>query len=369
MAKESIQSTLLFIPDISGFTKFVQSTEIEHSQHIVQELLELLIDSNRLDLVVNEIEGDAIFFFKEGTLPGLREIEEQAELMFIKFHEHLLQYQRDRICDCGACSTAHELSLKIIVHVGEVQKMQIKDKTKLFGPEVIVLHALLKNSISEDQYLLATEGIFDNNEIDNFDGWMKASDSYPEFGEINYRYKSLKEQLDHVKLKPRESIGKNFKNSVDNSIDIKAPIDDVHRILTNLDIKNQIFKELIDVKYDKSEIPRVGAIHQCVLPNFVLKIEISENKIKEGTRLYAEKVENFPLFNRANFLYTMEEVEKYSTLRLQLQIPSKSWFKNFLFRLIRPFLKREMKKKLEDIKHFAENHSTAIAIKDLQVGQ
>ena len=37
---------LLFIPDISGFTRFINETEIDHSRLIIQELLELLINAN-----------------------------------------------------------------------------------------------------------------------------------------------------------------------------------------------------------------------------------------------------------------------------------------------------------------------------------
>ena len=48
---------LLFIPDISGFTQFVSETEIEHSRLIIQELLEILIDSNQTGLEISEIEG------------------------------------------------------------------------------------------------------------------------------------------------------------------------------------------------------------------------------------------------------------------------------------------------------------------------
>ena len=43
---------LLFIPDISGFTRFVTDMEIEHSRHIIQELLEVLIDANELGLEI-----------------------------------------------------------------------------------------------------------------------------------------------------------------------------------------------------------------------------------------------------------------------------------------------------------------------------
>ncbi|MBA3648149.1 MAG: hypothetical protein H0W62_06305 [Chitinophagales bacterium] len=44
---------LLFIHDISGFTKFVNETEINHSRLIIQELLEILVDANQLDLTVS----------------------------------------------------------------------------------------------------------------------------------------------------------------------------------------------------------------------------------------------------------------------------------------------------------------------------
>ena len=53
---------LLFIPDISGFSRFVSQTEIEHSRLIIQELLETLINANQMGLEVSEVEGDAILF-------------------------------------------------------------------------------------------------------------------------------------------------------------------------------------------------------------------------------------------------------------------------------------------------------------------
>src|SRR5688572_33411576 len=73
---------LLFIPDISGFTKFVTEMEIEHSRHIIQELLEILIDSNEIGLEVSEVEGDAILFYRFGDTPKLNEVYKQVEKMF-----------------------------------------------------------------------------------------------------------------------------------------------------------------------------------------------------------------------------------------------------------------------------------------------
>ena len=54
---------LIFIPDISGFSKFVSNTDIEHSQHIIEELLETLINANEIGLQISEIEGKKIVVF------------------------------------------------------------------------------------------------------------------------------------------------------------------------------------------------------------------------------------------------------------------------------------------------------------------
>ncbi|HKH62865.1 MAG TPA: DUF2652 domain-containing protein, partial [Flavitalea sp.] len=66
-------SGLIFIPDISGFTSFVNNTEIEHSRFIIEELLETIINSNQLGLNISEIEGDAVLFYKFGDPPKVQE--------------------------------------------------------------------------------------------------------------------------------------------------------------------------------------------------------------------------------------------------------------------------------------------------------
>src|SRR5204863_7711851 len=107
---------LLFIPDISGFTRFVSETEIEHSRLIIQELLEVLINSNEMGLEVSEIEGDAILFYKYGEAPDMEQLYKQVEKMFCTFHKHLMAYEFRRYCQCPACTSAIQLSLKIITH-------------------------------------------------------------------------------------------------------------------------------------------------------------------------------------------------------------------------------------------------------------
>ncbi len=51
MEQASAGKVLFFIPDISGFTKFVAETEITHSRYIIKALLEVLVDSNSIGLI------------------------------------------------------------------------------------------------------------------------------------------------------------------------------------------------------------------------------------------------------------------------------------------------------------------------------
>jgi hypothetical protein len=74
---------LIFIPDISGFTRFVTRIEIEHSRNIIRELLETLVQSNQIGLTISEIEGDAILFYKFGDMPDLQTLYHQVEKMFV----------------------------------------------------------------------------------------------------------------------------------------------------------------------------------------------------------------------------------------------------------------------------------------------
>src|SRR5436853_17042 len=164
MAPSQPQKALLFMPDISGFTQFVNETEIIHSQHIVKELLEILIEANQLELQVGEIEGDAIFFYKLCEKPDLKNLLKQVEKIFTRFHQHLKLYDHRRICPCGACKTAVDLTLKVVAHFGEITPLVVKEHKKLFGKDVILVHRLLKNNLGKREYFLFTDSIMQHSD-------------------------------------------------------------------------------------------------------------------------------------------------------------------------------------------------------------
>ncbi len=61
------EQAIILIPDISGFTDFTSTTEIDHSAHIITELLELIVASNETGFTLAEIEGDAVLFYRKGS--------------------------------------------------------------------------------------------------------------------------------------------------------------------------------------------------------------------------------------------------------------------------------------------------------------
>ena len=141
---------LIFIPDISGFTNFVKTIDMDLGVSITTDLLNVIIDNNPLQMEVSEIEGDAILFYKIGkpiplnlVLSGFKNIYEAFDATYQRWK---LQYKIDA-----------ELSLKVIVHYGNIMVYDIKGFKKLYGETVIESHNLLKNGNGVSDYILVTE--------------------------------------------------------------------------------------------------------------------------------------------------------------------------------------------------------------------
>ena len=172
-----MDKALYFMPDISGFTKFVNNTELEHSIHIISELLELLIDSKTIDLKLVEIEGDALFMFTT-EIPNYKKLIEQTTTMLEAFHTHIGSYETMRICNCGSCKTTTNLELKFLVHYGDLAFMKVKNFVKPYGRDVIKIHRLLKNHVPINEYLLFTNDTYLLYEKQVDTSWIKEHENF-----------------------------------------------------------------------------------------------------------------------------------------------------------------------------------------------
>ena len=257
--------TLFFIPDISGFTRFVNETEIEHSQHIIRELLEALVDANAIGLEVSEFEGDAVLFYRPGAPPPLTELVEQARRMFVGFHTQLKRFQYGHVCQCGACAGTHHLGLKFVAHAGACGSMPVKDRVKLIGRDVIVAHRLLKNSVPEREYLLLSQRTLDRLADADAAAFTDGADAYDELGEIAYRYLPMAAYLAEVRFEPPPPVTLDRpQRLLQVARRIAAPAEQIYGLLIDLPARARWVEGVKAIEFRDDTPNHVGKVHRCV---------------------------------------------------------------------------------------------------------
>lgn len=349
---------LLFIPDISGFTRFVHETEIEHSRLIIQELLELLVNANEIGLEVSEIEGDAILFYKYGECPDLESLYKQVEKMFCEFHRSLRVYDYRRFCQCKACTSAINLTLKVITHYGEFTGYNVKNFSKLIGKDVIVAHQLLKNDIEQHEYWLVTKDLLRDVGPVDFTDWMKwnSNAKQTENGEIRFHYTQLSdlkknihpEKLPQLQLSDKIKMMSFTKEYETDIITLfHATGDFTHRHRWQHGVKA--------VEEVNHFLPRVGMRCRCILENGQVSIYSSSYSYSADRIEFSETAER----EESVTYYTLEKKGPTRT-KLTLDIfANKSISSQIIFKLIR-------KKKLEDIFNKSLQNLTSL-VKELQL--
>jgi len=191
-------STLICIPDISGFTRFMSDTEIDLSAKVITSLLNKVIYANEIGLKLSEIEGDAVLFYSQGELPSLEDLLNQCKHFYTQFYKQLDALYKKYKSHSESSNIPNMLGLKIILHYGgEITSVPIGKNIKLMGEDVITAHRLLKNKVPISEYILLSESLLNQYEdkyiLEQFDwGTLQEKDtSYKHIGDIAYRYISL----------------------------------------------------------------------------------------------------------------------------------------------------------------------------------
>ncbi len=160
------ERALLLIADIGGYTEYMRThrMSLAHAEVNTARLLEAVIDAAD-DFELIEIEGDAAFLSRQAD-----DLDADAMAAAMKrvvagmhcaFHRER-QYVASNLCPCDACEQANNLKLKFVAHVGEVATQTIRDRRKLVGIDVILVHRLLKNSVPATEYVLFSHELYRN---------------------------------------------------------------------------------------------------------------------------------------------------------------------------------------------------------------
>lgn len=280
----------ILIPDISGFTEFMTTTELTHSAHAINMLIDAMVKAVGDEYEVAEIEGDAVLLVRKGQAPTRKEILKTCLNIFNAFHYQRKWMQQHMVCACGACQAIINLTLKFVVHHGPVAEITVGRFVKQSGAEMIVAHRLLKNDIDNNQYLLITEKLFEQEngavEEDELE-WTSSSADYASIGKVNYRFALLNKALEQVPEPPRLQNDYQADNTSYLEITIPANFRDVYMVVMNIPGRVEWVPHLLNVQQD---IPAVfiGSIHHCTFEYYKAIISPLRMTMSDEGIFYAE---------------------------------------------------------------------------------
>ncbi len=178
------------IADITGYTQYLNESELEHAQETLTSLLKMLVANTRPPLVISRLAGDAVIsyglqesFFQSQTLV------EKIEDTYVAFRKTIERLVLNNTCHCNACANISNLDLKFFVHFGTFGIQRIADHDELVGSDINLLHRLLKNSVTEKTsiraYALFSEAAVQQLGLESLtDGMTAHSETYEHLGQV-----------------------------------------------------------------------------------------------------------------------------------------------------------------------------------------
>ena len=143
------ESACLLIADISGYTRYLAGSELDHAQDILADLMTTVVGALRPGYRLAKLEGDAAFAYMLADRVDGSQLLDTIERTYFAFRRRLRDISQATSCECNACVLMPRLDLKVIAHHGSVVRHKIAGREELVGSDVIVAHRMLKNHVVE----------------------------------------------------------------------------------------------------------------------------------------------------------------------------------------------------------------------------
>lgn len=257
----------LVVADIAGYTAFFTGTELEHAQGILEELTTLIKNALAPPLRFVKLEGDAILCCADGsTFADGERLLELLEVCYRDFSDRLFDMARAATCPCAACASMGSLDLKFVSHYGTYMVQRVDGVEDIAGPDVILVHRLLKNSITDRTgcraYVFFTEACLER--LPASLDLTKHTETYESLGETSGGVHDLKPVLEQMREEQREYVGTDeadfewtFEVPVPQAVLWQYWVDPVKRL------KWQTMQTAIDNKPNSHGRLGVGATSHC----------------------------------------------------------------------------------------------------------
>ena len=159
----SAASGPLLLADISGYTSFLQSVALAHQDDafadgavpdayaVMSNLLDGIVGRVVPPFTLSKLEGDAVFAYASETaaIPHGAAMLDCFTECYAEFRRRVSKARDFSTCWCDVCSRIDVLDLKFILHSGPFVIQEIAGSAELVGPEVVMVHRLLKNGAVE----------------------------------------------------------------------------------------------------------------------------------------------------------------------------------------------------------------------------
>lgn len=183
----------LLLADISGYTAFLHGVAEAHRALIVDadepppaysvmsHLLQTIVGALGPTFRLAKLEGDAVFAVADGAETDGRSVMDSVRRCHAAFATQLATAGTQWTCSCAACARIGELDLKFVVHHGSFVAQPIAGSEELLGPDVNLVHRLLKNHardlVGSVPYALFTDAAVTELGIE-VDGMIAAEEAY-----------------------------------------------------------------------------------------------------------------------------------------------------------------------------------------------
>jgi hypothetical protein len=237
------ESATILIPDISGYTEFLTKTELVHSSHIINELLEAILAAN------------------SGDVRGLPQADQD--------HRAGLALPVRRV-------QASNLTLKFIAHHGMVQEIKVMQFTKWIG---------------SDEYILVTRSCCDFSSLGQSPGalaWQRSNDEYPAIGKIEYQYAPLAGVRSTItdpapRISPVVELGDDAV-----AVEIDAPMLEVYQLVIDLDQRPR-WLSAVERLDRPATTERIGLRHTCIFHGLTVEWVAVKSDIGDDEITYVEE--------------------------------------------------------------------------------
>lgn len=184
---------ILVIPDISGYTQFMQMSAfaLAHAQYAISALLNSMIDAAEGVLATAKIEGDAVLLYGvqdsrdgQGGLTGAQ-VGAAVCAVIRAFYRKRAELHCVNACRCEACCNVDQLEIKTVVHSGRMLLHELRGQREVSGFPVIVAHRLLKSAVGHGRYVFVTDAAAPAVALPFEANRTRHSQHYEDIGEVS----------------------------------------------------------------------------------------------------------------------------------------------------------------------------------------